>query len=89
MKAREKCNAAHHQKTLGIPDLNEEPFSGKTLLHPYGQQPVPQMDDSEYIDPRASINFALYFIELFWEAWIRNMSPHLYCAKNGLDLGII
>ena len=60
-----------------VENLDEEPFSGNTLLYPYGQKPVPQSSTSDYVDPRVSIKRTQCFINTFWDSWMRNMPPHL------------
>ena len=60
-----------------VKDLDKEPFSGNTLLYPYGQHLVPQINASEVTDPRKSIKQAQNFINAFWESWMLNMPTHL------------
>ena len=60
-----------------VEDLDEKVFSGNTLLYPYGQHPISQINASEFIDPRKSIKQAQNFIKTFWESWMLNMPPHL------------
>ena len=57
--------------------MDEEPFTGNTLLYPHGQTPVPQNQTVDHIDPRKSIRVAHFFIKVFWESWMRNMPPQL------------
>ena len=60
-----------------VENLDEEPFSGNTLLYPYGQEPMPQLSAPYYVDPRVSIKRPQCFINTFWDSWMRNMPPHL------------
>ena len=69
-----------------VENLDEELFSGNTLLYPYGQKPVPQLSTPDYIDPRVSIKRAQCFINTFWDSWMRNMPPHLLLQSKWFKL---
>ena len=60
-----------------VEDLDEEPYTGNTLLHPYGERTVPQNLTCESVDPRKSIKIAQSFLKSYWDAWMRNMPPQL------------
>ena len=51
-----------------VDELEEEPFTGNTLLYPQGQTPVAQSHFVDGIDPRKSIKVVHLFIKSFWEA---------------------
>ena len=58
-------------------ELDEELFSGNTLLYPHGQPTLPQPQPEGFVDPRTSIKMAQNFVQLFLESWVRNMLPKL------------
>ena len=59
-----------------VQNLDEEPFTGNSLLYPHGQPTISQSKIT-FDNPKDSICRAQKFIKNFWEAWMRNMPPHL------------
>ena len=60
-----------------VDDLDEEPFTGNTLLYPHGQPTVLQPEEHGIHNLRLSIKAAQSFINVFWDSWMRNMPPQL------------
>ena len=58
-------------------DLDEEPLTGNTLLHPYGQRRNAEPHALENIDSRLSVEPVHAFLRQFWESWLKNMPPSL------------
>ena len=65
-----------------VKDLDEEPFTGNTLIFPHGQPTVLQPQEHGIYDLRLSIKAAQTFINVFWDSQMRNMPPQLLlCSK--------
>ena len=65
------------QETNQSIDLDEEPFTGNTLVYPHGQPTVLQPKEHGIHNLRLFIKAAQRFINVFWVSWMRNMPPQL------------
>ena len=60
-----------------VEDLDEESFTGNTLIFPHGQPTALQLQEHGVHDLRLSIKAAQTFINVFLDSWMRNMPPQL------------
>ena len=72
--------------STSVEDLDEEPFTGNTLIFPHGQPTVLQPQEHGVHDLRLSIKAAQTFINVFLDSWMRNMPPQLLLVKTTVNV---
>ena len=53
-----------------------------SLLHPYGQPQVCQSAPMESFSPRDLLKVIQYQVDIFWNTWMKHMSPELNCRNK-------